>query len=90
MPIGGLRGGDDSADADRVDGDRFLHEDMVALLDRLLEVVRTEVGRCCENDHVDVVASHQLLVGIDAGVRVVLGERHLIGVIFLLAEVAEA
>ena len=42
---GQLGRGDDRADADRIDGDRLLHEDVLAGLDGGLEVDRPEAGR---------------------------------------------
>ena len=48
--LGELRGGDDRADADRVDGHRLLHEDVLSRLDDRLEVERPETGRRGQDD----------------------------------------
>ncbi len=61
-----LRGGDDGADAERVDRHRLLREDVLAGLDRGLEVLGAEEGRGGEDHHVDV-RGQDLLPGVEAG-----------------------
>jgi hypothetical protein len=59
-----LGGGDDLSDAGSVDGDRLLHEDVLALADGFLEVDRAEAGRGGEDD--DIGEGDGLLVGVEA------------------------
>ena len=66
LPRGELRRGDHRADAERVDRHRLLREDVLAGLDRGLEVRGAEEGRGGEDHHVDVRGQH-LLVGVEAG-----------------------
>src|SRR5262249_55353599 len=60
-----LAGGQDGADAGRVDGDGLLGEDVLAGLDRGREVDRPEVRRGAEEDDVDA-AGDDLPVGVEA------------------------
>ena len=61
--IRGFRGGEDLADAHRIDRDRLLHEDMLAGCDRGFEVLRTEAGRRGEDDVV-AVGGKDILIGV--------------------------
>ena len=65
------------AHAGRVDRHRLLAEDVLAGRDRRLEVVRAEMGRRAEQDHVDV-GRHYLLVGVEADEAVIVGHVHLV------------
>ena len=64
---GQLRAGDDRADADGIDGHRLLHEDVLAGLDRGLEVDGPETGRGGRDDVIDVLDGQELLVAVEAG-----------------------
>ncbi len=55
----------DGMDARDIDGDRLLGEDMLASLDRRLQMLRPEVGRRAEQDHVDAT-TEQFLEGVEA------------------------
>src|SRR5690606_34950462 len=59
-----LGGSEDLPHARGIDCDRLLHEHVLALLDCLLEVNRTEAGRRGENR--DVAERERLLVGIES------------------------
>ena len=59
-----LGGGEDSADAGSIDGDRLFHENVFALLDGFFEVHRAEAGRRGEDD--DVGQRDRLFVGVEA------------------------
>ena len=63
--LGLFVGGQDAADAGRVDGDRLLHEDVLAGFDGGFEVDRAEAGRRGE-DHQVGAAVDRLLVGVEA------------------------
>ena len=65
-------GGQDVAHARRVDGDRLLHEDVLAGFDRRFEVHRAEAGRRGE-DHQVGAAVDRLLVGVEADELPLLG-----------------
>ena len=66
-----------AAHARRIDGDRLLAEDVLAGVDRGLQVQRAEVGRRAEQHDVDV-AFHDLLVAVEAGERRVVGDAELL------------
>ena len=62
-----LRGGQQPAVGRGVDGERLLHEDVDALLDRVLEVQRAEGGRGGQHDHVAGAETvDRLPVGVEA------------------------
>ena len=58
-------GGEHAADAGPVDGDRLLHEDVLAGFDGGFEVQRAEAGRRGQDHQVDA-AVDRLLVGVEA------------------------
>jgi hypothetical protein len=62
-----LRGGDHGTDANRIDGDRFLHEDVFPGLDRRLEVDRAEPGGGGGDDHVHVGTGEDPEIVVEAG-----------------------
>jgi len=87
LGLGLLVGGEDAADADAVDPDGLLGEDVLARLDGGLEHHRPEAGRGGEDHHVDARVDH-LLVGVEPGEAAVVGDVELaLGVLVALEAV---
>ncbi|MCH7558530.1 MAG: hypothetical protein IIB56_13875 [Planctomycetes bacterium] len=59
-----IRGLDDHLDSCRADGHGFLHKDVFAAPDGLGKLHRPKAGRRRQDDHVHIIQSHQLLVGV--------------------------
>ena len=78
FPGGEIGGGDDRPHADGIDRDRLLHEDVLARLDRGLEVDGPEAGRGGRDDQVDVRAGRDLQVVVEAGEHPLPGDLDLV------------
>ena len=76
--VGFIIGGQHLADAGSVDGDRLLGEEVLAGLDRGLDVLGTEAGRGRQHDQ--VAAVDDFLIGVEADEAAIVGD-----VEFLLA-----
>jgi hypothetical protein len=85
LPFGLLGGGHDLAKAGRVHADGFLHEDVFALLDRLLEHHRAEARGRGQNRH--IALGDGLLVTVEAEELTV--GRHVHVVAVLVAKLAQ-
>ena len=64
--VGLLRGAQHHLRAVGIDADRLFHEDVLAGLDRRVEMKRTEPGRRGEDDDIHTRDGQNLLVGIEA------------------------
>ena len=62
---GQLGGLDHDLDPRRTDGHGLLHENVLALPDRLGKLFRPKPRRGRQNNQVDIIERHQLLVGVD-------------------------
>ncbi len=74
--VGLLIGGQHLADAGAVDGDRLLGEEVLAGLDRGLDVQGPEAGR--RRQHHQVAAVDHLLIGVEADEAAVVGDVELL------------
>ncbi len=74
--VGLFMGGQHLADAGAVDGDRLLGEEVLAGLDRRLDVLRTEAGR--GRQHHQVAAVDDLLIGVEADETAIVGDVELV------------
>ena len=69
---GNLGGGENGADAGSIDGDRLLHEHVLAEVDRVLEVHGAEAWRCRQDDKIHITV-HGLGVGVKSDKAVLFG-----------------
>ena len=77
------------ANARRIDGDRFLGEDVLSRLNRGFEVLGTEVRRRAEQDHVDA-AVEKLPAGVEAHEAAIGTDLDLRSHLFILSQVGQA
>src|SRR5262249_19247764 len=84
-----LAGLDDDANAGRIDRDRRPDQRMLALLYRVRQMVRAEMGWSSEDDHIDTAVDH-LLVSIESDEHMIRRDLHAILNSIHTAQLAQA